>query len=190
MSKLSLPRLSYVYAYLRAVTSSQGVSGSPYYIGKGIGKRAWSKFRGEIHPPKDKSLIVILKDNLSDLQAMELERQLILQHGRIDLGTGCLRNRTEGGDGTAGLVRSELDKQRKSTALKAGWQEIEFRQRMLDAQKKTPHARGYKRMSPSAETRLRLSKAAKTLYMAGLTNLPDNTGRVPWNKGRSFANVS
>jgi len=38
----------YVYAYLRENLT-------PYYIGKGSGKRAWTKGTGEIKPPKDRS---------------------------------------------------------------------------------------------------------------------------------------
>ena len=93
----------YVYAYLRK-------NGTPYYVGKGSGNRAWKHSTNDsIHPPKDLSQIVILETNLSDIGALALERRMIRWYGRIDTGTGILRNQTDGGDGSSGVIRKRIN---------------------------------------------------------------------------------
>ena len=85
----------YVYAYLQE-------NGNPYYIGKGRSYRAWHKGPKEIKPPKDFLKIVLISKNLTELWAFALERRLIRWYGREDLGTGILRNKSDGGEGCSG----------------------------------------------------------------------------------------
>jgi hypothetical protein len=87
----------YTYAYLRE-------DRSPYYIGKGEGNRAYKKYRSGIKPPKNKSRIIFLKQNLIEEEAFRHEIYMIAVFGRKDLGTGILHNRTNGGEGVSGRV--------------------------------------------------------------------------------------
>ena len=81
--------------------------GSPYYVGKGSGsKRALISAGHTVRRPKDSTRILIQywPDGAT---AKAYEIYLIDFWGRLDLGTGCLRNRTDGGEGFNHTVSAE-----------------------------------------------------------------------------------
>ena len=95
----------YVYEYLRE-------DGTPYYVGKGKGDR-WRDSHSVVVPPKER--VRFVEENLTESEAFKLEEHLILKYGRLDLGTGILRNLTSGGEGaTPGpKVRQKLSDVKK-----------------------------------------------------------------------------
>jgi hypothetical protein len=101
----------YIYAYIRE-------DGTPYYIGKGVGRRCNAPHGKHIAVPKDKSRIVVMESNLSQIGALALERRYIEWHGRKANGTGILRNLTDGGEGISGYRHTEEYKKQSSEARK------------------------------------------------------------------------
>jgi hypothetical protein len=123
----------YVYMYLRE-------DNTPYYVGKGKGRRAYLNGRIPSKPPQLER-IQILKDNLTENEAFALECKLIAEYGRKDLGTGILQNRTDGGEGVAGRISTPETIQKrvaKSTGKKRTPDQKErMRQAQLTRKEKT-----------------------------------------------------
>jgi hypothetical protein len=110
------PRRFYVYLWLRSKDSEHGAKFSPYYVGKGRGNRAFEKCGRTVPAPRDSSYIAFVQEGLTEAEAFSLEIYCIQLYGRIDLGTGILRNRTDGGEGTSGTVVSEETRRKLSRA--------------------------------------------------------------------------
>jgi len=171
------PNRFYTYAYLRE-------DGTPYYIGKGCGKRIYSTNRNGLKPPKDKSKIIFLKQNLTEEEAFKHEKYMIAVFGRIDIGTGILRNLTDGGEGASGVIVGKERRKKVSKALQGKIVSKETRRRMSEAQKGKNHphygkrgenSHNYGRVA-SEETKRKMSEAN------GGENNPAY-GKKWWNDG-------
>lgn len=189
----------YVYAYLREKESETAKAGTPYYIGKGTGNRAWERHARNL-TPKDKSRIIILESALTEIGAWALERRYIQWWGRKDLGTGILNNRTDGGEGSVGLVFPEDAKKILSEKNRGKEVSSETREKLSIAGKGRKQSEDHKRKIVesriangnhlhSEETKKKLSEIRKSYgvtekqleHLRKMSEL--NKGRAPWNSG-------
>ena len=149
----------YTYAYLRE-------DGTPYYIGKGKNRRAYQKYHSVNLPPTER--ILFLKQNITEEEAFGHEKYMIAILGRKDLGTGILRNMTDGGEGTSGVLRSKEYRKKQSISQK---------------ERKTIHGMLGKKHTPEAiekikekrsrqifdkDTRIKMSEATKNRWKNGV----------------------
>ena len=109
----------YVYAYLRSRDSETAATGTPYYIGKGRRRRAYNK-HNNTPTPKDKANIVLLEQNLTEVEAHDLEVELIAKYGRKDIKSGILHNRTDGGEGASG-AKGQVPWNKGKQGLQEAW---------------------------------------------------------------------
>jgi hypothetical protein len=146
----------YTYAYLRE-------DQTPYYIGKGKRNRIYSTCK-RVKPPKDKSRIIFLKQNLTEEEAFKHEIYMIAVFGRKDLGTGILHNMTDGGDGISnwGTPEQRSEITRKANASRTPEQRSEAaRKRQAN---KTP------------EQRSEVARKAREVYLS--TSTPEQRSEV------------
>lgn len=116
-------RIYYTYAYLRE-------DGTPYYIGRGKEGRAYATHKIP-RPPKER--ILFLKQELTYSESVDHEKYMIFVLGRKDLGTGILRNLTDGGEGVKNLApqtRQLISEKRKGKATRFGPHTPEARAKM------------------------------------------------------------
>lgn len=160
----------YIYAYIRSKDSATAKAGTPYYIGKGTKRRAWSKHHLSSVP--ESRYIIILESNLSEVGAFALERRYIRWFGRKDLGTGILLNKTDGGEGATNANRkhSEETKRKMSKSAKGRQFSDETRDKIRNAvlnrseetkKKQSEAQKGKKRKPLSEETKQKIRDALK-----------------------------
>ena len=111
----------YVYAFLREDRYS------PYYIGKGRGRRYLRKEGRCVHPPTDRDRVVKVKENLTEVEAFALEVLLIKQWGDL------LYNQTEGGEGVSGHTHSAETKSKIGEASKNAVRTEEWKENISKA---------------------------------------------------------
>jgi hypothetical protein len=130
----------YTYLWLRD-------DGTPYYVGKGKDYRAFDNACHSVSvPSRDR---IILQEFESEKDAFEAERFLIAFYGRKDIGAGCLRNLTDGGEGPAG--RTPWNKGKPSTLKGISFHTIESRLKIAASK------RGKKRPEFSDDWKRKLS---------------------------------
>lgn len=142
----------YVYVYRDPRPSKNN---QPVYVGKGTGDRDlshWSRgshnkpFQDFISHLKQRGLVATCErvfETKNEEEAFAKEMQLIELYGRRDTKTGSLFNRTAGGEGPTGHIRTEEQRINDGKFSKEHWQRPEYRAKVVAAQIKaqnTPKA--------------------------------------------------
>jgi hypothetical protein len=124
----------YVYVLLNPLKSGDFKYGNyqfdyePFYVGKGKGKRKTNTLSEKKNLFKKrviekikifgyKPIRILVRENLSEYESFQLEKELIKLIGRIDIKTGCLCNFTDGGEGSSGIIQSEETKKKRKNSL-------------------------------------------------------------------------
>ena len=183
----------YVYAYVRSKDSATAKAGTPYYIGKGRGYRAYTKHSSRAKTPRNPDQIVICESNLTEVGAYALERRLIRFWGRkgIDDG-GILMNLAKGGEGGLGGQSHwtpDVREANKRRMMECNIGPLKKGSTMSEDQKKkireTSLTNGYS-AADDVERNRKISAAltGRKFTKEHRNNIGKSSkGRIPWNKG-------
>ncbi|TET11561.1 MAG: hypothetical protein E3J82_05530 [Candidatus Thorarchaeota archaeon] len=152
-------------------------SRTPFYIGKGKGRRAFCHLNNCNRPCDSnystlfyrklrkmlsagaKPIIKIVKDRLGEKEAFDLEASDIKRIGRRNLGEGPLTNLTDGGEGASGHRHSEESKLKMREAILGTVRSKKTRQRMREANLGRKHTEEAKLRMSNSHLGTTLSKA-------------------------------
>jgi hypothetical protein len=140
----------------------------PFYIGKGSNNRAYSKHdRSNFWKRISKNgyTVQIELTNLYEDEALQLEKEIIKMYGRRDLGTGCLVNMTNGGEGVSGRIVSDETKAKMSKAMEGRVSGNKGKTHSEETKQKISEAKlgntAWKGKTHSDETKAKIGEAGK-----------------------------
>jgi hypothetical protein len=166
----------YIYRDPRPSKNSQ-----PVYVGKGTGDRDishWSRgshnkpFQDFISHLKQRGLIATCErvfETENEEEAFLKEIELIKLYGRRDLKVGTLFNRTDGGEGASGAIRTKEEREANSIDSLDKWQRPEYRAKVVTAQtiaQNTPEAKAVKSENSKALWQQQPDKMATSIKAA------------------------
>jgi hypothetical protein len=146
---------------------------NPFYIGKGSGNRRFAHFQSWMLAKRSLKSHIILKaqranlmvhseivqDELTDWESCALEAEWIEYYGRRNVGTGCLANLTDGGDGgQRGYVFTELQRKKVSDAVRGRKLSEEHKQKL-----RVPHSEEWNAKMRKGVTGKKRSEETKRL---------------------------
>lgn len=166
----------YTYLYLRE-------EGTPYYVGKGTKSRAYVK-QGHAAPPPPRHRILV-QEFPDENSAFAAEKFLIEFYGRKDLGTGCLRNLTDGGEGSSGC-KTQVGKKNSEETRKKISESNKGRTVTKETREKLRVALTGRFMSK--ETRKKIGEAAKSRVVSESTRrLISEAAKKQWERQRGLS---
>lgn len=132
--------------YVYVVYDPRSDKNCPIYVGKGTRKRVYNHMRtthnshlfGMLTSCYKLALDVRVKIFYveSEEEAFALEKKLIIEYGRSDLGTGTLYNLTDGGEGTIGIVANSEVRKARSKRMREYNADPEFKKGVSEGRRK------------------------------------------------------
>lgn len=192
------PLIHYCYRHIRPDTNV------PFYIGIGVknrknpisfesdyhrafacvGKRRPLHWKRIFDKNDGKIVVEIIYESSSREEIKNKEKEFIQLYGRVDLGTGTLINKTDGGDGANGYKHSEDSRKKIALALTGIIRSPEeilknsLARKGVPTGRANPHIAAFNRalkgVPKSEEVKIKISKTLTGRYIGG-----DNKGAVP-----------